>query len=323
MTQALDSWATEVRCAAVIGAGTMGEGIAQSLAEAGLAVRLIDLQQQALDRCRKQIAANLLQAQLYGLCGDVAGVMKHIEFIQTDAVTQHTDDCELVIETAPESLELKRRLFAAMDKLPPSVLLCSNTSSMTMTSICAGMSSAHRAVGLHYFNPAHIIPTVEVHRGAGTTDQTVARAAALLRRTGKIPLIVRKEIAGFVINRLTGALSREVANLLDAGVVEPAELDAAVKGSLGFRLAWVGPMEGADFIGLDVDARVSAAMFGQLSNRTEPASTLQHLVRAGKLGVKSGSGWYEYGGRSRGELLIERNARLLKQLRAFREDKET
>lgn len=320
MTDDSKIWATAVQRVAVIGAGTMGEGIAQSFAEAGIAVRLVDLRDQALERCRRQIEANLNQVIAHGLDIDARSVLSRIDYVQTDDVVRHVGDCEVVVETAPEVLELKRRLFAELDALPQSVLLASNTSSMTMSSICGEMTTAHRAIGLHYFNPAHIIPTVEVHRSLETADHTVELAVELLRRTGKIPLVVRKEIPGFVINRLTGALSREIAHLLDEGIVEPAELDAAVKGSLGFRLAWVGPMEGADFIGLDTDARVSAAMFGQLSNRTAPSATLLGKVRSGQLGVKSGAGWYDYRDKSREELLAKRNARLLIQLRAFRED---
>ncbi len=322
MTPLANSWARDAHRVAVVGAGTMGEGIAQSFAEAGLAVRLLDLEDQALDRCRRQIAINLDQAQAHGIVVDTQAILACIEFVRTDDVVKHARDCELVVETTPEVLELKRRLFATLDALPPSVILASNTSGMTMGSICEGMNTEHRAIGLHYFNPAHIIPTVEVHRSRKTAEDTVASAVGLLRRVGKVPLVVRKEIPGFVINRLTGALSREIAHLLDEGVVEPAELDAAVRGSLGFRLAWVGPMEGADFIGLDTDARVSAALFGQLSNRSAPPAALLEKVREGQLGVKSGAGWYDYGGRSREDLLTGRNARLLRQLKAFREEPE-
>ncbi|MFM9971652.1 MAG: 3-hydroxyacyl-CoA dehydrogenase family protein [Burkholderiales bacterium] len=322
MTQTVDSPMPPFQRVAVIGAGTMGEGIAQSCAEAGLMVRLIDLEQTSLVRCRQQIAANLAQARSIGLDCDVEATLQRIEFIPTDGMAEASRDCEVVIETVPEILALKQKLFSDLDSLPKSVLLASNTSSMTMTAICGQMRGAARAIGLHYFNPAHIIPTVEVHRGANTADDAVARAVAFLRRTGKSPLVVKKEIPGFVINRLTGALSREIAHLLDEGIVDPAELDAAVKGSIGFRLAWVGPMEGADFIGLDTDARVSAAVFGQLSNRNQPSLALEEKVRAGKLGVKTGSGWYDYGDKSRAELLFERNEKLLSQLKAFREAQE-
>jgi 3-hydroxyacyl-CoA dehydrogenase len=245
--------------------------------------------------------------------------LHRIQYLRADSIAPHAGDCELVIETAPEILDVKRELFATLDTLPASIVLASNTSSMTMTAICAPMHTAHRAIGLHYFNPAHIIPAVEVHRGAQTSDDAVARGIALLRRVGKIPLVLKKEIPGFVINRLTGALSREIAHLLDEGVVEPGDLDAAVKASLGFRLAWVGPMEGADFIGLDTDARVSAAVFGQLSNRTEPSVALLEKVRKGQFGVKTGHGWYDYHDKTRSEVLTERNAKLLQQLKAFRE----
>lgn len=320
MSNNIESWSDSVFSVAVIGAGTMGEGIAQSFAEAGMSVRLLDVDQASLDRCLQQISANLSLGREYGIAGDcVESVLSRIESLRCDNPATQVGEIQAVIETVPEIGDLKRSIFAVLDELPDDILLCSNTSSMTMSTITQGMKSAHRTVGLHYFNPAHIIPAVEVHRCAETSDDTVDRAAALLRRTGKVPLKIGKEIPGFAINRLTGALSREIAHLLDEGVVTAEDLDEAVKASLGFRLAWVGPMEGADYIGLDTDARVSSAVFGGLSNRSDPPRELLDKVAQGKLGVKTGSGWYDYGDATREELLEKRNRKLLRQLAAWRE----
>lgn len=314
------AWADGLSAVAVIGAGTMGEGIAQSLAEAGLRVYLIDVSRQALDRCRSQIAHNLALAADAGLASvSPADVIERIRWVESDRAAEVIGDAGLVIETVPEILELKRRVFASLDGLSPQILIGSNTSSMTVTAMCEGMATARRVVGLHYFNPAHILPAVEIHRGRETSDDSVERARAILRRCGKTPLVIHKEIPGFVINRLTGALMREIGYLLDSGVIDAADLDAGVKASLGFRMAWVGPMEGSDFTGLDIGARVQTNLFPSLSNRTGPSQTLLDKVSRGELGVKAGRGWYDYAGQDRAAILNARNRDLLRQLKSFRD----
>ncbi len=317
------TWAEQVKCVAVIGAGTMGEGISQCFAEVGIAVQLCDVSNKALDRCRSQIAANLKLAGEYGLgVHSEDSTLALIRTVCSGDPASAIENADVIVETVPEIPDLKRSIFSSLDRQPDDILLCSNTSSMTMSGITDGMQTAFRTVGVHFFNPAHIIPAVEVHRGKHTGDDAVARISALLRRVRKTPLEIGAELPGFAINRLTGALSREIANLLDEGVVKPKELDEAVRASLGFRLAWVGPMEGADFIGLDTDARVSSAVFGTLSNRTEPSQALIEKVEQGHLGVKSGKGWYDYSNQSREELLERRNRRLLQQLAAWRKEQE-
>ena len=303
---------------AVIGAGTMGAGIAQSFAQTGFRVFLIDEAQDALDRALALIETNLGQLIEFGLIEDDAGtILGRISAHEGVAALAGAEDLRLVVETIPEDLELKRALFAKLDELDESVIIGSNTSSMTKSAISEGMRSAHTAVGLHYFNPAHIIPAVEVHRGAETSDEAVAAARQLVESTGKISIIVRKELPGFVINRLTGALEREIDYLLDEGVVTPEDLDKAVKASLGFRLACVGPMEAEDMIGLDIAARVSSNLYKVLSNSTEPSPEIFEKVDRGELGVKSGRGWYDYPDDHRESILEKRKARLLRQLVLF------
>ena len=309
---------------AVIGAGTMGAGIAQSFAQAGFAVVLVDPSLAALERALEIIESNLAQLDDFGLVeGDIGSNLGRISSQQNNSELGRMQGLRMVVETVPEDLQLKRSVFADLDGLDDAVILASNTGSMTMSTIAEGMRSAHRTVGLHYFNPAHIIPAVEIHRGEATSDETVATARQLIERTGKIPVIVRKEVPGFVINRLTGALEREVDYLLDEGVVTPEDLDKAVKASFGFRLACLGPMEAEDMIGLDISARVGANLFRTLSNATETSPGLVEKVERGELGVKSGRGWYEYPDDRVQAILEERNARLLKQLAVFRSRADT
>ncbi len=311
--------ADDIQTVIVIGAGVMGEGIAQSFAEAGFNVQILDIHDDALARCQSQIASNLqLGLEAGALTDTVDNVMARINTSNTKNMAALLQHCDMVVESAPELIALKREIFAQLDQAPDHVLLASNTGSFTVSEITKGMNTPERVVGLHYFNPAHLIPAVEVHKGADTSEERIEQAMEIMRRVGKIPVRVRKEIPGFIINRLTGALSREVDHLIDEGVVTPEDLDAAMKASLGFRLAQVGMMEGRDFIGLDTDVRVSKNVYPQLSTRTLPSQKTIDLVEQGDLGVKSGRGYYDYAGRSREDVLRARNEKLLKQLEVFR-----
>ena len=304
----------------VVGAGIMGAGIAQNFAEAGIHVRLVDQENAMLDSCFSQINANLKLLFEFGLVGeDISLILNRITPFLASDLSQAIDRCDFLVEAIPEILELKKDLFGQLDSLPPQVILASNTSSFTINTIAEGLQNPSRIVGLHYFNPAHIIPAVEIHRGQQTSDDTVNVTRELMVRVGKKPVIVQKAVPGFIINRLTGAMEREIDYLIDEGIVTAEDLDTAVKASYGFRLACLGPMEAEDMIGLDTSARVSARMFKVLSNRTEPSPKLLEKVDKGELGIKSGKGWYDYSGKTREEIGDSINRRLLKQLVLFRE----
>lgn len=313
----------DIQRVVVVGAGVMGEGIGQSFAEAGLFVCLVDIKQEALERCRSQILANLKLGAQYGVIDEnPEDVMARVSTALSSDLEAQLQKCDLAIETGPEVIAIKKELFSTFDKAPIHVLIASNTSSFTVSQMTAEMETPERVVGLHYFNPAHLIPAVEVHFGEHTSQSAIDTAVNLMTRVGKIPVLVRKEVPGFIINRLTGALSREIDYMLDEGIVAPHDLDAAVKASLGFRLAQIGPMEGKDFIGLDTDVRVSKNVFPGLSNRTEPSIFARELVEEGHFGVKTGRGVYDYAGRSREDVLHERNVKLLKQRRIFMSEKD-
>ena len=309
----------EIRTVGVIGAGTMGIGIVQTFAEAGMSVRMVARNQQRLEQSLASIAANLRLFDEFKLLREVPSVItSRIEIIPSEDMAAVTKGCDFVLETIPEVLDTKRMIFSQLDQLPPEVIIASNTSSFTMDMLTEKLKSPQRMLGLHYFNPAHIIPAVEIHKGKHATDDAVEKTRALMIRTGKKPVLVRKTVPGFIINRLTGAMEREIDYLIDEGIVTPEDLDIAVKASYGFRLACMGPMAAEDLIGLDTSARVSANVFKLLSSKTEPSPILLEKVKKGELGIKSGKGWYDYSGKTRDEVNDTINRRLLKQLALFR-----
>ncbi len=304
----------------VVGFGTMGLGIAQNFAEAGMNVYVVDQQQEALDRGMAQLNANLEVGAEANLISDPAGVFARVKPVLWENIQDILSDTDLAVETVPEILEIKKQVFATLDSLPADILVGSNTSSFTVSQMVADMATPERVVGLHYFNPAHLIPAVEIHHGEKTHASAIDRMVSVMKKVGKAPVRVRKEIPGFIINRLTGAMEREIDHLLDEGVVTPEDLDAAVKASFGFRLACVGPMEAEDLIGLDTAYRVSNNVFKSLSNADCASSELGEKVERGELGVKAGKGWYDYADTTTKEVLARRDRKLMRQLEVYRDN---
>jgi len=310
---------SETQQIVVIGAGNMGEGIVQSFAQAGKSVKVLARRRETLDKCRQQIDTNLKLFAEFRLLEETPEVIGlRITYIPMAELSEAIKGCHFVVETIPEVLADKKEVFAKLDDCDPDIILASNTGSITITTLTGDMKTAYRVVGTHYFNPAHIMPLVEIHRGKLTSDEAVQTTRDLMRQVGKKPVMVKKEIPGFIVNRIQGAIFREIGYLLDEGVASPEDIDMAAKAMYGFRLSCVGPMEADDMIGLDTSARVSANLFKTLSNRTEPSATLLDKVNKDELGIKTGSGWYNYGGKTRAQVLDEINRRLLKQLVLFR-----
>lgn len=303
----------------VIGAGIMGAGIAQNFAESGVSARVVDISEDALQNCRGVIKANLASFEKFDLLEEsIETIFERIQLLDSADLKSHASECDFIVEAMPEVLELKQTLFADLDDIDPNIIIASNTSSMTISTLGEGMRTADRLIGLHYFNPAHIIPAVEVHAGKETTAPTIDTTMALMKRVGKQPVRVRKEVPGFIINRLTGAMEREIDYLLDEGVVTPEDLDTAVKASYGFRLACLGPMEAEDMIGLDTAARASSNLFPTLSNSAAPSPGIFEKVDRGELGIKSGKGWYDYPEDAKESLVARNNTLLLQQLKLFK-----
>jgi 3-hydroxybutyryl-CoA dehydrogenase len=309
---------SQINHIAIIGAGTMGVGIAQNFAQAGLDVRLVDVNQEILDNSMLQIRANMELFGEYGLIReDISTIIARIRPSPLKSLGQAIKDCQYIVEAIPEILEAKKKMLDSLEEYSSGAIISSNTGSFTITELADVMKNPGRVIGVHYFNPAHIIPAVEIHCGEKTSQETVEITRGLMLKTGKQPALVKKVLPGFIVNRLTGALQREIGFLLDEGIVAPEDLDTVVKASIGFRMACLGPQETEDMIGLDTSVRVSERVFGLLSNATGPSLNLLAKVKDGMLGIKSGKGWYDYSGKSATEVLEAHNRKLLRQLALF------
>jgi 3-hydroxybutyryl-CoA dehydrogenase len=313
----------QVNKVVIIGAGIMGVGIAQNLAQAGFSVKLVDMKQSILDGALVQIEANLKLFNEFNLLEEgLQQILQRIGSLPTQSLKQIIGDNDYIVEAIPELIGAKKEILFEIERHSSKAIIASNTSSYTIDELTGDMKYPERVVGVHYFNPAHIIPVVEIHRGQKTSGETVEIAREMMLKAGKIPVMVKKTLPGFIVNRLTGALEREIDYLLDQGVVTPEDLDSAIKGSIGFRMACLGPQETEDMIGLDTSMLVSARVFPGLSNATGPSSQLTAKVKAGDLGIKAGRGWYDYAGKSREQALEENNRKLLRQLAVFKSRKE-
>lgn len=306
----------------VIGAGAMGESIAQQFAQAGMKVFLADIDEAVLDRAGRQIATNLAQLGKFGLLSEAPDAIQsriashHIGSL--DEISGFAEQADFVIEVVPEKIELKRRVFSVLDAFDKDRILASNTSTLSITDISDGMSSPERVVGVHFFYPAHIVPLVEIHGGSRTSEETIQSAKELMHRIDKQPIVIRKVMPGFIVNRMQAAFNREVIHMLEQGVATAEELDMAAMACFGFRLACLGPLEIHDLNGLDVVFNSWRQTRPSLCNDTEPSVSVKEKVEKGELGAKTGKGWYDYHGRSREEILFESNEKLLHQLALFR-----
>lgn len=261
---------------AVLGAGTMGAGIAAWAAESGHGIRLYDPSDEALRLARERYA--VLDDRVY--------------FAPSPEDAVHGAD--LVIEAAPESLEAKAELFARIaGTLGPETIVASNTSTYSLSMLSEISPFPDRLVIAHFFNPARSLPLVELVEGQRTRPGAADRLEAWLAAGGKAPVRLRKDIPGFIANRLQAALLREALHLLAEGVADAEQIDAAVTQGIGLRWAAYGPFEVADRGGLDIWAKVAGHLFPLLHNAAD-AEPLDALARAGKLGAKSGEGFYRY-----------------------------
>jgi 3-hydroxybutyryl-CoA dehydrogenase len=297
---------------AVVGAGTMGAGIAQIFAQAGHPVRLQARQRDTLEAALRRIRVN--QDELIGhdlLAGKDAEAAR-ARITVTQSLTEALEGAAFVSENVPERLEVKRPLFAELDRLtPPDTILSTNTSSLPITQVARDTKSPERVVGFHWFNPPHLIPLVEVIRGERSSDVAMDTTYRLAQSIGKSPIRVQKDIPGFVGNRLQRALEREFFYLERIGACSGADLEVALKQGLGFRWSVVGPLEHADLAGVDTHAATVALLFPLLSNDTAPPPLFAELAAQGRLGAKTGGGVYQYGPGDVERILARRNTMLI------------
>ncbi len=272
----------------VIGAGLMGHGIAYLLAAAGHTVGIYDPSAE----WRGSLAARLKSARDL-LDGDPA-LLDRIS--AHDSMAPAMQDATFVFEAAPEKLPLKQQIFAELESLTaPATILASNSSAIPSTEIGAKLKHRERVVGTHFWNPPHLVPLVEVIQNEKTSDETVARTIGLLRDAGRKPVHVKKDIPGFVGNRLQHALKREAIALIAAGVCDADTIDEVVKNGFGARMAVLGPMEQSDLVGLDLTLDIQNVLMADLDRGTEPTQFLKDKVASGQLGMRTGEGLRKWG----------------------------
>ena len=296
----------ELRRAAVIGTGTMGPGMGAVLARAGLETALYDVSEEALERAK-------------GGAELAAGVLERLDAAQEEGGSLRFEPsleaalagADIVIEAVPEKLELKHEVFRQFEShVGDDVILASNTSGIPITKIADVCKHPARVVGMHWSNPPHLIPMIEVVPGERTDQATIDAVSELVRRVGYHP-VVEKEVPGFVENRILYAILRECLDLVDRGVVSPEGLDLNVRWGIGYKLAVIGPMELLDMAGLDIYNAVGSYLNQDLSTSGDVSSTIRELIDKGRLGMKTGGGIYDYTPEQIEELRARRAGKLV------------
>jgi 3-hydroxybutyryl-CoA dehydrogenase len=283
--------AADIRTAAVLGAGTMGHGIAHVLAFSGIETRLYDVDASAVERGLAAVRENLEKGVAKGKVDANARDAALAKLSGTASLDEATAGVQCVVEAAPEKLELKQSIFADLGKrLGPDVLLATNTSSLSVTRIAAVTPAPPRVVGMHFFNPVHIMKLVEVVAGDRSSEDAVTAAMDLARRLGKDPIRV-KDTPGFATSRLGVLVGLEAIRMLESGVASAKDIDKAMTLGYGFPM---GPLELTDLVGLDVRLSIAEYLAKEIGPRFEPPHLLREKVKKGELGKKSGKGFHDW-----------------------------
>lgn len=281
----------DVKKVFVLGAGAMGNGIAQVCAQKSISVVMCDLSQDVLEKALKNINWSLSKFIEKGkISEDLDTIMGRI---QTSTDYNGAADADLVIEAVFEKIEIKHEVFKKLDKvMGDKTILASNTSAIPITQLAAVLSRPENFVGLHFFNPVPMMMAVEVIRGLATSDETFQYGADFVRTIGKEPIMVNRDLAGFILNRINMVSNIEAMRLVEQGVATPEDIDKGMRLAFGRRM---GPFETGDLVGLEVSLMAYTNVYEEEKDlRFYPPSILRQKVMAGHLGRKTGKGWYEY-----------------------------
>lgn len=307
-----------IKKVAVLGAGTMGHGIAESFAMYGYDVNLYDISGEMLEKAKGLIEQELvmLAEEEFLKKEEIPAIINRIKFF-TD-LKQAVEDREYVIESVPENMELKQNLFKQLDELcPPDTILASNTSSLPLNGMMALVSEQRkqRMIVNHMFNPAHLIPLVELSSFGNMPEEIYKEVESLYLSIKKQPVRVAKDVPGLVANRIMQGVAREVFSLIEQGVAEASDIDKALKFGPAFRYATTGQLEVTDFGGLDIWCIVGDNLLKVMDNSQCANNLLRQKVNEGKLGVKSGEGFYKYDPDKVSEIRKNFMKKLIRQLK--------
>jgi 3-hydroxybutyryl-CoA dehydrogenase len=301
----------------ILGAGTMSPGIAAAFATHGHEVvvwaRRPDRAREAVDTAGEQ--GDFLVAN--GLVPEAPGAARRLAATGSLADLAGAD---VVVEAISEDLEAKRDLLRELERVcRADAILATNTSGLRVTDIASGLDRPERVVAMHFWNPAHLMPLVEVAGGELGSEAAVDRAVAIARSIGKLPVVLRSEVLGFLGTRMQQAVVREAIGLLEAGVASAEDIDLAVRASFGIRFPVIGPLETTDLSGLDVIESIHRYLLADLDASSSPQAALRERVARGELGVKSGRGFHDWARRDASALQRRRDEELVRRLRLIRE----
>jgi 5-formyl-3-hydroxy-2-methylpyridine 4-carboxylate dehydrogenase len=296
----------------VVGAGTMGPGIAATFARHGYRTTLSDIDTKQIEKASGAIdfVFGTLQAGGFATTAEVDAARRRLALVQEPS--RAIAAAHFVVENVPERLELKRSIFERLcEQAREDVILASDTSGIPISALQKGLRNPGRVIGMHWSNPPHLIPVIEVVKGDQTAKATVDTTVAIVESLGMVPGIVDRDVPGFVENRILYAIMREALHLLDEGVASPDDIDRIVKWGIGYKLGVIGPLRLLDMAGLDIYTAVAGYLNSDLCNDTGVSSTVTSKVREGKLGLKTQAGLFEYTpeeierlARERGRLLV-------------------
>jgi 3-hydroxybutyryl-CoA dehydrogenase len=280
-----------MRQISILGTGTMGRGIAYLAAVAGYETVLFDAEPAALDAARAAVASILRKGVEKGKLGEAAAAQALARVQLIPELEPAVNGADLIIEAVPESLELKVELFAQADLFcSEQTILATNTSSISISQLAGNVERRDRFIGMHFFNPPHLMKLIEIVRGERTSDETVGQVREVAEKMGKTPILVR-DSPGFATSRLGVAIGLEAMRMLEEGVASAEDIDRAME--LGYNHP-MGPLRLTDLVGLDVRLGIAEYLAATLGDRFEPPQLLRDMVRGGKLGKKSGEGFYRW-----------------------------
>lgn len=297
----------------VIGSGVMGHGIAQTYALSEFEVSLYDLNEDILAKAITEIDANLALLVEENVITEEDKVTASNRIACTTDLHASVKNADFITEVIPEILSLKHELYAKLENMVgPETIIASNTSTFPISQLTENMKSPNRFVITHFFNPAQLVPLVEIIKREDTSIQTIESTMNLMKMIGKTPVLLKKDIPGFIVNRLQAAVVREALHLVEEGVADAADIDLAVTEGPGFRWAFTGPIKTADYGGLDTWKRVIENLAPELSKSEVAPRIIDDRISEGKLGTKSGEGIYTYAEQSTEKEIKARDRKLIR-----------
>ena len=298
---------------AVLGTGTMAPAIALLCSKLGYNVSIWGRSDTSLQRAFDRLKSHLQTYRENNLIQDEQAELIRSRIAGVSTLKEAVRSADFVIEAVAEDLNLKKDIFSVVDRVcQETTIIATNTSGLSITEIASATNRPEKVVGTHFWNPPHMIPLVEIVRGEKTSEETIGIAAELMTAIGKTPVIVQKDIPGFIGNRLQFALLREALFIVEQGVASIEDVDTTVKMSFGARLPITGPLESADLGGLDVYVAISKYLMPDLCQSTEVSALLVDAVNSGRLGVKSGAGLHEWTPASISRIIKAREQELMR-----------